>query len=481
MPLQRYVFTTISKSNFKPFYFLKESYKENNLPDKGDIDTNNMRKRFNRGSILSEHPPAVSTNKKNSVKEAVNTVDEAMNLPLKKSKLTTQLSPIRKNNDYVQQNQDAASKTEFDIQQNSSTNSIIDNKTLGNCMISQNKHDKGNESFDITQFNNNKELQYKAYTLFKSRFNYTLPWIKVPPKKVVLKESIMSTQELYALQSEGRDYVYCINADVQKLEAKKRGIQWFLTPQEVLDFLNNSMSVEENAPCENLAMTATESSVNRTTRNRSSTLSSMSIDVGAIEVSAANEACAVMKENITKATTTRASSGRRASTSNLIQTKESKVVTLSHSQGEQLSDLSMHDPLVPFSDSARSIGSVETSACYSISDNLHTDLKNSNTFHLLELQRLHQSLPPPAVCLSAWLPLVLYGFEHALIELFVVKLRDEVGFLTLEDLLECVQRGQFTLERFKDPVGLKLGHFNRIEKAMREFRKSTNLSETSIS
>jgi hypothetical protein len=77
---------------------------------------------------------------------------------------------------------------------------------------------------------------------------------------------------------------------------------------------------------------------------------------------------------------------------------------------------------------------------------------------------------PGTLLLSAWLPQVLQGFDEHLVHQFVCTLRDEVGVLTVEDLLTADHmRTQFSADFLYKAVGLKIGHVNRIEKALQIF------------
>jgi hypothetical protein len=64
--------------------------------------------------------------------------------------------------------------------------------------------------------------------------------------------------------------------------------------------------------------------------------------------------------------------------------------------------------------------------------------------------------------LSLWLPEVFAGFDNAVVQGFVEKLRDEAGFISAKDLLEAQMKGQLTHELLYNVAGFKLGHYNRL-------------------
>eukprot|EP01038_Epipyxis_sp_PR26KG_P015104 gene15104-20322_t len=63
--------------------------------------------------------------------------------------------------------------------------------------------------------------------------------------------------------------------------------------------------------------------------------------------------------------------------------------------------------------------------------------------------------------LMEWFNIVYHGFNNDLIRSFVDKLNDE-GFLTIEDLLIAQSLGQLNFDFFKESIGFKIGHFNRL-------------------
>jgi hypothetical protein len=81
-------------------------------------------------------------------------------------------------------------------------------------------------------------------------------------------------------------------------------------------------------------------------------------------------------------------------------------------------------------------------------------------------QLLSASVPLDKWMIKAWLPIAFDGFDNALISTFVSKLRDDGGFVTLQDLLDAQSRGELTREALADIAGFKVGHCNRFEKAL---------------
>ena len=72
--------------------------------------------------------------------------------------------------------------------------------------------------------------------------------------------------------------------------------------------------------------------------------------------------------------------------------------------------------------------------------------------------------------IKAWLPLAFEGFDAELIESFISKLRDDGGFVTVQDLLDARGSFELTRESLGDIAGFKLGHFNRLERALSTFQ-----------
>ena len=86
-------------------------------------------------------------------------------------------------------------------------------------------------------------------------------------------------------------------------------------------------------------------------------------------------------------------------------------------------------------------------------------------------------IPPHKWMIKAWLPIAFEGFDIDVIDYFICKLRDDGGFVTLQDLLDARASNELTREVLADIAGFKLGHYNRLEKALaaadRERSKST--------
>jgi hypothetical protein len=65
-------------------------------------------------------------------------------------------------------------------------------------------------------------------------------------------------------------------------------------------------------------------------------------------------------------------------------------------------------------------------------------------------------------CLSAYMYVYLYYYIHISI--------DDGGFVTLQDLLDAQSKGELTRETLADIAGFKVGHCNRLEKALAAYR-----------
>ena len=79
-------------------------------------------------------------------------------------------------------------------------------------------------------------------------------------------------------------------------------------------------------------------------------------------------------------------------------------------------------------------------------------------------------IPPDKWMIKVWLPIAFEGFDTKLIDLFIVKLRDDGGFVTLQDLIDARTTQELTREALAEIAGFKLGHFNRLEKALSVFK-----------
>ena len=79
------------------------------------------------------------------------------------------------------------------------------------------------------------------------------------------------------------------------------------------------------------------------------------------------------------------------------------------------------------------------------------------------------NIPANKWMIKAWLPLAFEGFDAELIESFISKLRDDGGFVTVQDLLDARGSFELTRESLGDIAGFKLGHYNRLERALSSF------------
>ena len=78
----------------------------------------------------------------------------------------------------------------------------------------------------------------------------------------------------------------------------------------------------------------------------------------------------------------------------------------------------------------------------------------------------HNSIPLDKWMIKAWLPIVFSGFDYDVIDSFVARLRDDGGFVTVQDLLDAVARDELSRENLADIAGFKVGHCNRLDKAL---------------
>jgi hypothetical protein len=68
--------------------------------------------------------------------------------------------------------------------------------------------------------------------------------------------------------------------------------------------------------------------------------------------------------------------------------------------------------------------------------------------------------------LNDWLPTVFDGFGPDLIQSFTAQMRDDFGYISTEDLCNAKIENQLTFENLNVIVGFKIGHFNRLVKAL---------------
>ena len=76
--------------------------------------------------------------------------------------------------------------------------------------------------------------------------------------------------------------------------------------------------------------------------------------------------------------------------------------------------------------------------------------------------------------IKVWLPLVFEGFEYDLIDSFVNRLRDDGGFVTVQDLLDAQARGELARQSLADIAGFKVGHCNRLDRALAMYTSNNN-------
>ena len=83
------------------------------------------------------------------------------------------------------------------------------------------------------------------------------------------------------------------------------------------------------------------------------------------------------------------------------------------------------------------------------------------------------SIPLDKWMIKAWLPIVFSGFDYDVIDSFVAQLRDNGGFVTVQDLLDAVDRDELTREALADIAGFKVGHCNRLDKALSSYHNKS--------
>ena len=76
------------------------------------------------------------------------------------------------------------------------------------------------------------------------------------------------------------------------------------------------------------------------------------------------------------------------------------------------------------------------------------------------------SIPLDKWMIKAWLPIVFSGYDYDVIDSFVAQLRDNGGFVSVQDLLDAIDRGELTREELSNIAGFKVGHYNRLDKAL---------------
>jgi hypothetical protein len=121
----------------------------------------------------------------------------------------------------------------------------------------------------------------------------------------------------------------------------------------------------------------------------------------------------------------------------------------------------------------RGLGSLFSDSFGSPSDNSISPLPSPATFLVSNLgmkssdEELSLSyIPPHKWMIKSWLPMAFDGFDRNVIDYFIRKLRDDGGFVTLQDLLDARASNELTREVLADIAGFKLGHYNRLERAL---------------
>ena len=71
--------------------------------------------------------------------------------------------------------------------------------------------------------------------------------------------------------------------------------------------------------------------------------------------------------------------------------------------------------------------------------------------------------------LREWLPMVLEGYDASLTSMFADRLETEAGFVVVQDLLDAKKAGSLTFELLCDVTNMKIGHYNRLCKALNGF------------
>ena len=78
--------------------------------------------------------------------------------------------------------------------------------------------------------------------------------------------------------------------------------------------------------------------------------------------------------------------------------------------------------------------------------------------------------------IKVWLPLVFEGFEYDLIDSFVNRLRDDGGFVTVQDLLDAQARGELSRQSLADIAAFKVGHCNRLDRSLSIYTTNNNIN-----
>eukprot|EP00596_Hydrurales_sp_CCMP1899_P009800 CAMPEP_0119035564 /NCGR_PEP_ID=MMETSP1177-20130426/2648_1 /TAXON_ID=2985 /ORGANISM="Ochromonas sp, Strain CCMP1899" /LENGTH=1104 /DNA_ID=CAMNT_0006994003 /DNA_START=168 /DNA_END=3482 /DNA_ORIENTATION=- len=75
-------------------------------------------------------------------------------------------------------------------------------------------------------------------------------------------------------------------------------------------------------------------------------------------------------------------------------------------------------------------------------------------------------IPPDQCFIQNWLPMVFSGYDGDMVDTFIMHLRDDGGFITVQDLIDAQTINGLTRELLANIAGFKAGHFNRLEKAL---------------
>jgi hypothetical protein len=154
--------------------------------------------------------------------------------------------------------------------------------------------------------------------------------------------------------------------------------------------------------------------------------------------------------------------------------------------GYEASDLESSTQLLSYSENmitsthnqalslGRGLGSLFSDSFGSPSDNSVSPLPSPATFLTVANLGMKSSdeelslsyIPPHKWMIKAWLPMAFDGFDRNVIDYFIRKLRDDGGFVTLQDLLDARASNELTREVLADIAGFKLGHYNRLERAL---------------
>mmetsp|Transcript_25532 Transcript_25532/g.24417 ORF Transcript_25532/g.24417 Transcript_25532/m.24417 type:complete len:96 (-) Transcript_25532:571-858(-) len=92
---------------------------------------------------------------------------------------------------------------------------------------------------------------------------------------------------------------------------------------------------------------------------------------------------------------------------------------------------------------------------------------------LLHLYYNLSGIPLDRWLIKAWLPIAFTGFDSYTVDAFVRDLREEGGMVTVQDLLDAQNRGELDRSSLASIAGFKLGHCNRLNKALSAYASKT--------